>query len=426
LKILIITKIYPRPAYGGYELRCQEQAEEMRKRGHEVSILTCRRDTSQEKKEKDIYRLLHKDKTIVGAGFRRLGVFFIFIKRKNQLRNAWANRRNYTICRKILRRLKPDIGYIWQLNGALIKPVLAVQKERLPIIFNLGDHWLKDLKTETDLESNRLKKKFRLFLLGIKDFRQIDLRYLLTNSLSLRQKYVDAGFKEENITVIPRGIPFSLLLDHADLKNLSKAHNDKIKLVFVGRLVPDKAPDIAIRAVSHIIQQTGIDKIHLDIFGSGDKGYSEVLQNIATALKINNNVHFLGQIEHDELLPRYQTYDCLLFTARWEEPFSTVILEAMARGLPVIATNSGSVTEVITDGINGIIVPKDQPIALSNAIKKVIQDHDFAQKIRHAALDTIRNNFEFERIIDKTEDYLQMAKKNFVPPLIPGCPRDNS
>jgi glycosyltransferase involved in cell wall biosynthesis len=303
---------------------------------------------------------------------------------------------------------------MWQLNGALIKPVLALQKERLPIVFNLGDYWLKDLKTETDLEPNILKKRFRLFLLGIKDFRRIDLRYLLTNSLSLRQKYVEAGFKKENITVIPRGIPSSLILDHADLAKLNRAHNDKIKLVFVGRLVPDKAPDIAIRAVAHIVRQTDITNIHLDIIGSGDKEYSEVLQNIVASLKIKNNVHFLGQIEHDELLPRYQTYDCLLFTSRWEEPFSFVLLEAMASGVPVIATNSGSVTEVIADGINGIIVPKDQPIALANAIKKVVQENDFTQKIRLAALDTVRNNFALEVIIDKSEAYLQKVRQEFL------------
>jgi len=337
------------------------------------------------------------------------------MKRYNQLRNAWANRTNYKICRKIIKKIKPDIVYIWQLNGALIKPVLALQKERLPIVFNLGDYWLKDLKTETDLEPNILKKRFRLFLLGIKDFRRLDLRYLLTNSLSLRQKYVDAGFKKENITVIPRGIHSSINLEHTDLAKLNRAHNDKIKLLFVGRLVPDKAPDIAIRAVAQLVHKMGIANIHLDIIGSGDKEYSEGLQNIVASLKIKNNVHFLGQIGHDELIPRYKTYDCLLFTSRWEEPFSIVLLEAMANGVPVIATNSGSVQEIISDGINGIIVPKDQPIALANAIKKVIQDNDFTQKIRLAALATVRNNFALEGIIDKSEAYLHKVKKEFLP-----------
>jgi glycosyltransferase involved in cell wall biosynthesis len=306
--------------------------------------------------------------------------------------------------------LNPDIVYAWHMENITISPVLAAQDEGIPTVFNIGDYWLSRLKAELCLEPNPLKKKYRAIILGLSNFNRINLKYILVNSRSLRRKYVELGFAENNITVIPRGILSDLILDGESFLNKSKSHKDQkddVKLVFVGRLVSEKGPDVAIKALAHAIHDMDIYNIHLDIFGTGTKEYLNKLQSIVATLQLGEKVHFSGQLEHQQLLKRYQNYDMLLFTSRWDEPFSTIILEAMARGLPVIATNTGSVSEVLTDGLNGLVVPKDEPIALARAIRRMIQENGLAQKVRLAALDTTRKKFTLAQIVDEIEEYLK-------------------
>ncbi|GAG38405.1 unnamed protein product, partial [marine sediment metagenome] len=216
------------------------------------------------------------------------------------------------------------------------------------------------------------------------------------------QSYVELGFLEQNITVIPRGIPSHLILDAIDLSSLPKADKDEVKLIFAGRLVPEKGPDVAIEAVAHMVGEMDVCNIRLDIVGAGPDKYVRRLQNTVIALGLEERVVFLGRLEHQQLLGRYAEYDALLFTSRWVEPFPATILEAMARGLPVIATNVGSVPEIISAGQNGLLVPSDEPVILANAVKRLVQDSALAQKIRYTALNTVREKYTHERIVDQT------------------------
>jgi len=133
------------------------------------------------------------------------------------------------------------------------------------------------------------------------------------------------------------------------------------------------------------------------------------LHDMVIDLGLDKRVTFLGRLEHQELLVRYTEYDVLLFTSRWMEPFSVTLLEAMARGLPVIATNVGCVPEIISAGENGLLVPPDEPRAIADAVRTLLQDPALAQKIRYAGLNTVRERYAHERIVDQSEEYLQMV-----------------
>ena len=92
------------------------------------------------------------------------------------------------------------------------------------------------------------------------------------------------------------------------------------------------------------------------------------------------------------------------------------MVEAMARGLPVIATNTGGPAEIISDGKNGLLVPPDNPMAMAQAVNSLLSNKELALEIRRNALTTMREKYLLERIVEQVEEYLQtvglMEKSN--------------
>lgn len=410
MRILVLTDLYPPHFLGGYELRCRDNVEELANRGHEVSILTSRWKVGRGTIEDNVYRLLHYDPLDENLRVKKgLPDPLCLLRRYKQLKWAFVCRRNYSITREVVSTLNPDMAYIWNIGSVSISPVLAAQDLGIPTVFNLCDYWLGELKTDLCLEPNPLKRRYRAAIVGLRDFDRIDLKHILICSRSLMQSYIELSFPEQSVTVIPRGVPSHLILDTSDLPNLPKNDEDTVKLIFVGRLVPEKGPDVAIEALAHLVRDMDPRRIRLDIIGAGPDKYVGYLQNMVTALGLEERIAFVGRLEHQQLLGRYTEYDALLFTPRWAEPFGVTILEAMARGLPVIATNLGAVPEIISDGENGLLVPPDEPEIAASAVKTLVQNSALAQKIRYTALNTVRENYTHERIVDQTEEYLQMV-----------------
>ena len=89
------------------------------------------------------------------------------------------------------------------------------------------------------------------------------------------------------------------------------------------------------------------------------------------------------------------------------------ILEAMATGLPVIATKVGGIPEVIQDGQNGILVPPQDPVSLANAICRVLDDHKLAASLGGKARLTIEENYSLPAVTKAyTKLYLSLYQRN--------------
>jgi glycosyltransferase involved in cell wall biosynthesis len=287
-----------------------------------------------------------------------------------------------------------------------ISPVLAAQAFGLPTVFNIGDYWLADLKARTALESNPLKKQLRKTIMGLKDFGQIGASHILVNSRHLMRSYMNLGFPASSIAVIPRGIPTELIVSPSELEDRFKRKNE-LKLLFAGRLVTEKGPDVAIEAVAKLNKALDNYQVALDIIGPGNNAFEEQLRKQIIALGLEKQVRFLGKVPRSQLLEHYSEYDALLFTPRWEEPFGGTILEAMARGLPIIATAVGGIPELVHHHKTGLLVPSDEPEVLAEAVTALMQDPALAQRIQRTALNSVRENYSFKQVMDQTESYLK-------------------
>jgi glycosyltransferase involved in cell wall biosynthesis len=116
-------------------------------------------------------------------------------------------------------------------------------------------------------------------------------------------------------------------------------------------------------------------------------------------LNLCRNFIFLGERHDVEFLLR--ALDCLVFPAEQPETFGKVIIEAMACGIPVIASNIGATSEIITDGKDGILVQPKDPVELAEALKSVLVNLKTTDQLSRAARETVERRFDMQMNVQK-------------------------
>lgn len=150
-----------------------------------------------------------------------------------------------------------------------------------------------------------------------------------------------------------------------------RAHaGDPGRLLFVGRLSPEKSLPTLIDAVSSL-RAEGRD-VRLDVVGSGE--LMESLQEHVSRLGLGGAVTFVGSVADRSRL--YEIYDkaAVFVLPSLTEGLGAVIIEAMARGVPVVATRSGGATDLVRDGETGLLVDPGDSAALAKAIARMLDD----------------------------------------------------
>lgn len=170
---------------------------------------------------------------------------------------------------------------------------------------------------------------------------------------------------ESKLELIPNGIDADLFInaDTAPL-DIAGSRPDKTTLIFVGRLDAVKGVDVLIRAVS--ILNNSQDNLQLLIVGDGPK--REELQALTHKLMVSENIIFLGT--RRDITPLLSYADIKVMPSYWEG-LGIAAIEAMASGIPVIASNVEGLNEVIRHKVTGILVPPGNPEKLAEAIDSI-------------------------------------------------------
>jgi colanic acid/amylovoran biosynthesis glycosyltransferase len=166
-----------------------------------------------------------------------------------------------------------------------------------------------------------------------------------------------------------------------------------LRLFSCGRLNYVKGHQDIICAVS-ILRQSGMD-VHLEIAGEdelGGKGFRHELEAQITHHKVAGNVVLLGTVPEVRVFEGLERAH-LFVLASHREPLGVAIMEAMSCGTPVVATNRGGVPEMIEHSVDGYLVPPQDPTALAEAIKHVVQDPPLAKQFSASARTKIQTRF---------------------------------
>ena len=154
---------------------------------------------------------------------------------------------------------------------------------------------------------------------------------------------------------------------------------DALVVAVVGQITPWKGQEEALRAAALLAERGR--PVHVLIIGEAkfleattrydNRAYVEGLERLAAGPALAGRVRFLG--EREDVVALLCATDALLVPS-WEEPFGRVVVEGMAAGVPVIATNEGGPAELIADGETGLLVPSRDPSALADALERLAGD----------------------------------------------------
>ena len=176
----------------------------------------------------------------------------------------------------------------------------------------------------------------------------------------------------------------------------------EVKTIFcASRLAPEKGFEFLVEAI-RILKDKNYD---LEIRLVGDGPSREGLERIARDLGISDRVHFLGHLDEAEKMHELQSSDlCVLPSLAEGLPSSAT--EAMAVGVPVIATNIAAISELIEHGKTGLLVRPSDPGALADAVIKMVDDYEFRRRAAQLGRTKVIEEFDVDKETARLKSYL--------------------
>jgi glycosyltransferase involved in cell wall biosynthesis len=168
------------------------------------------------------------------------------------------------------------------------------------------------------------------------------------------------------------------------------------RLITVARLRPEKGHEVLLAALARVRRE--VPEVRLQIVGDGPR--ETTLREMVRREALGDCVEFLGH--RDDVASLLRQADCFVLPSRIEAA-PNAVLEAMAAGLPVVATRVGGIPEVVTDGVTGLLVAPDNPDALAAALLRLLNDAALAGRVAHAGRQHVVAHYSFARMVAQFE-----------------------
>ena len=217
------------------------------------------------------------------------------------------------------------------------------------------------------------------------------------NTQGIRDYLVRSGLPGERVFHIGNFVPAVSPVSRETLSRLRASldmENTARVVVATGRLHPVKGFEDLLAAFSLLPDTLAGHPLYLVIAGDGPS--RDQLHAEATRLGIDKRVRWCGW--QNEPGPFIELADLIICPSR-EEPFGNVILEAWSHRRPVVSTETKGGTGIVTDGVDGLLVPCKDPRRLAAAMKTLLQDARLRQQLAQAGLATMNRNYSEEKIV---------------------------
>jgi glycogen(starch) synthase len=404
MRVLIISNYFPPLELGGWEQLTRDVGNQLRERGHAVHVLTSNYRADQApKSESHVVRALHLE----SRDHLYYHPMYTLLHRSQEQQNR------HCLVRTVA-DFSPDVVFI---NGMWNLPhSVAQQAEQLcpgRVVYYIASYWPTELDAHTAywLEPTtnpwlRLPKQWigalaRKMLLSSVPRNRLDFAHVMCVSAFMQNYMIEeAGVPRLRTRVVHNGInptTFSMRRLREDPPTL--------RLLYAGRLSPDKGVHTAIEGLGHFLQTPSPEPVTLSVVGSGSPDYETSLKRRVDELGISHAVRFYGQVPREEMPDILAKHDVLLFTSVWPEPLARMTQEAMACGLVVIGTETGGTPEILQDGENGLTYEAGNVGMLSEKIAQVARDPDLRKCLAQAARQAVEERFTIDRMVDEIECY---------------------
>jgi len=349
MRVIITTGLFP-PDIGGPATHASDLADELRSRGHDVTVLTL--GTAR--------------RTVRGPGF-------VSYPRSR----PWPVRSAQGVAWLVRNRRRYDVVYATGL------PQVAVPGSRLarrPVVLKivgdvawergrLGGHTTDDFGVFQDSRPSSVR------LGAMRWARNWFARHataVVTPGENLGRA-IRAWAPDRDVLVVPNGVRLRAPSDDAPATD--RPHGS-LHLVFAGRLVPVKRLEVLVRAVAQV------EGVELEIVGEGPEGAK--LAALVHDLGATDRVRFTGPLDHDATLARLAAADALVMASA-HEGLPHVAIEALASGTPIVSAAVDGLLEVVSDGVNGVVVDPMEAGMLAAELSRLRDDAGLRRRLGEGA-----------------------------------------
>jgi glycosyltransferase involved in cell wall biosynthesis len=181
------------------------------------------------------------------------------------------------------------------------------------------------------------------------------------------------GFRDNQVEYLPFGVE-----SDSPLAKVNHEPADHMRFLFIGRLQPYKGAHLLVDAFN---QLTSPKDATLTIYGIRD-GYDAYYEELIARIAKNNRIQFKGRIAAAELGNAIAEADYFVLPSTWHENSPLIVLDALQSRTPVIASEIGGVTDLVNDGVNGLLFPMGDVAGLAAVMQKAIDHPEFVDRFR--------------------------------------------
>jgi Glycosyltransferase len=367
MKILFVSDTYYPHVNGVYYFVCRI-GPLLREKGHEVAVIAPSGSVySFQKKidDLDVYGL--SSLPLLSYPTVRLTIPLLLTSRIN----------------RIIQSFKPDIIHI-QDHFTISEAVVNLNRDlKIPII---GTNHFMPENISVFFPVENLKHGFEIFLWKrfSRVYNQVNL---VTTPTEFGARLIRPKLKVD-VKTISSGISLESFNPSGDTREIriKYAIPDKPVLLYVGRLDPEKHIEEILKSVALAVKKTDFCFV---VVGKGTS--KTALEKLTNQLGITNRVIFTGFVPDEELPYFYKLSRCFII-ASIAELLSLVTLQAMASGLPIIAVNAGSLSELVKDKINGYLYKEGDIPAIVQHIEDIIVRDDLYRKMSEKSLEFVQQH----------------------------------
>lgn len=358
MKVCLLSKMFP-PVVGGSAMYAYEIANALGSLGHDVSVYT------QSKPGSESAHSVHENVSVtrVTRARRQLVTF-------------------ETLYFSLRSRLDIDFEEYDVIHGTLMPASTIALSDRLtfetPVVltshsFALSEVFAHSAEKPADY---LLKYAFHPMNVVMDNVAARGSDRIIAISEQMRDQLVDQYYIDgSKITRISHGVDTDRYRPREN--HYEAVSPDKCTLLFVGRLISRKQPDLAIKSLA------AADREDVELLIAGTGRLESDLNDLTRECGVADRVHFLGYVPDEALPVLYSSADATLFTSNYEG-FGLVFMESLASGTPVIGTPVGGIPDIIEDGTTGYICSRD-PSAFAARIKELSDNPKKLQTMSTAA-----------------------------------------
>ncbi|HET7624715.1 MAG TPA: glycosyltransferase, partial [Verrucomicrobiae bacterium] len=290
---------------------------------------------------------------------------------------------------RLIRRRRIEL--VQSNTGVILSPAMAARLAGVPHVWHIRD-WFQEFRSFWPAFAAYIRKFSRKI---------VAVSNAVANQFEPRghATVIHDGFSIEEFCIPRQELRDDFRLRYGLGKDFVVGCVGRIKWVRKGQ-------EILVQATA-LLKKRGV-KIKALIVGApfpGNEDHLAQLQQLVRDLEIEDQVVFTDEIP--DARPAYAAMDLMALTSAQPEPFGGVVMEAMAMGVPVIATNIGGSLDQVVEGKTGLLIPPGNPEALAEAIEKLMRDSELRKQMGIAAVARIETQFTLAEMTVKMEQLFE-------------------